>query len=146
MNVELAFTPQSHWIHFSGSGAANSNFAEPLVRVPTTLYERQVYFSLRSDTGSNYAIGGVLSFYLGGQIMCQQPWRRSGAGSGGELFFQQGVGTDAIRFQEIGLSQDILPVKYVVCCDKISFTANENSTSGGARPVWFLGVLSKSLW
>jgi hypothetical protein len=146
MQVELAFTPQSNFVYTSGVGAANSQFANLSLPVPVNMYERKVYLSLRSDVQTSYFAFGFLNFLLKGQLKCQQPFNRSALGSGGELYFHQGIGADAIRYTESGVTQDILPITFQVACDTVSFTYTRNSTAGGDKPIWFLGVLSKNKW
>jgi hypothetical protein len=152
MNVDLAFTPQSHWTHQSIIGSANGAFANISLFTPEKFWRRKLYASFRSDTGSNYVVDGFIRFRLKQRLMLEMPWRRTSTGGGNppELFFQvAGVtqtGVDVVRSDMNSVIQNIFPHNFTVACDTISVEWNISTTSGGAIPMSFFGVLSSNLW
>jgi len=148
MNVNLAFTPQSHWAHAGGAGVANGPFQNIILPVPEKMYARKLYAGWRTDTGLNYTVAGEIVFALRGRTMASIPWKRTGTGGGGEIFFQVGIaaGVDTITFEANAVSQIFFPHNFIVACDTISALFSVSTTSGGAVPISFMGCLSSNLW
>jgi len=152
MNVDLAFTPQSHWVHRSSIGTANGAFEAVSLFVPEKFWRRKLYASWRSDTGLNYVVDGFIRFRLRGRLMFEHPWRRTGAGGGvpPEIFFTAAgttqTGVDVVRSDIGSVIQNLFPHNFTVACDTISAEWNISTTSGGAVPYSFFGCLSSNLW
>jgi len=152
MNVDLAFTPQSHWAHQSVIGAANGAFENITLFVPEKFWRRRLYASFRSDTGINYVVDGFIRFRLGSRLMCEHPWRRTGAGGGNppEIFFQVAgatqSGVDVVRSDMNSVIQNLFPHNFTVACDTISIEWSISTTAAGAIPYSFFGCLSQNLW
>jgi hypothetical protein len=152
MNVDLAFTPQSHWAHRSIRGAANGAFENITLFVPEKFWRRRLYASFISDTGLNYVVDGRISFRLKNRTMFEIPWRRTGSGGGTppEIFFQTGgatqTGVDVVRSDIGSLIQNLFPHNFTVACDTIAVEWSIATTTAGAIPVSFFGCLSSNLW
>jgi len=152
MNVDLAFTPQSHWTHRSIFGTANGAFENITLNVPEKFWRRKIYASFVSSTAINYVVDGFIRFKLHNRIMFEHPFRRTGSGGGTppEIFFQVAgatqTGPDVVRSDINSVIQNIFPHNFTVACDTISAEWNISTTSGGASPVSFFGCLSSNLW
>lgn len=152
MNVNLAFTPNTHfekWQDFGNDGAAFPS--EFKLTVPVEFYKRIVYLQFGTDpAGGTFLLTTRLTFTLNGQVTGEIPLKLTSSSSGG-IQFGDGASEDGIVawVGDTPVQLNIAPFEVICACNQIKLTIETQTPAtlpGTHRPIWFFGVKSMHHW
>lgn len=152
MNVNLAFSPNTHYVRETNFGALGTQFPGAIeLTVPQNLFKRIIYLRFATDPDNlNFLVTGRITFRISGQVIGEIPLKLSGSNSpNGTIQFGTGFTEDGlIIFSGVTPIQlNMVPNEFICACTKITWeTQSQTTIPGTHQPVWAFACKSLSHW